>query len=108
MKPIPRKEYFKNECVCELTKELDKLAKLEEKHVWELFRHYMLIDSHPWNYKEPIPIRVPGGTVGGIWLDENFCITDIKIDTNYVVKTYPDDVNEKIKEKFLGTKIEIE
>lgn len=35
----------------------------------------------------------------------NNIITKIKVDKNYVVKTYPSDVNEQIQ-KFVGQKIE--
>ena len=44
--------------------------------------------------------------VGGIWIDKNNMITKIMIDTNYVVKTYPDDVND-LMEKYIREKIEV-
>ena len=47
---------------------------------------------------------MPGGTVGGIYFDNNI-ITKIVIDTNYVVKTYPANVNELIQ-RFVGEVIE--
>ena len=53
-----------------------------------------------------LAIRVPGGTVGGIWIDKNNMITKIVIDTNYVVKTYPDDVND-LMVKYIREKIEV-
>ncbi len=53
-----------------------------------------------------MPIRIPGGTLGSIEYDENKIITRIHVCTDYVVKTYPDNVNEQLQ-KFIGQKIEI-
>ena len=52
-------------------------------------------------------IRIPGGTVGNIFLDkaENI-ITKITIDTDYVVDSYPENVQEYVQ-KYVGEKIEI-
>lgn len=89
--------------VCELTDLLDTEAKLTK---FTVFKHYIMIDD--MSLKERcLPIRVPGGTVGGIWIDENNVITKISIDTNYVVKTYPNNINE-IVQKFIGQTIELE
>lgn len=66
--------------------------------------HYIYADNE-FRKKGCLALRVPGGTVGGIWVDKNNVITKIKIDTEYVVKTYPSNVNELIK-KFIETKIE--
>ena len=52
-------------------------------------------------------IRIPGGTVGGIKLDENNVIKEIKINTDYVVRTYPDDVEEIMNNEFIGAKMEV-
>lgn len=54
-----------------------------------------------------ITIRVPGGTVGGIWVDDHNVIIAIKVDTDYVVKTYSDELGAII-EKYIGKKIEFE
>lgn len=43
----------------------------------------------------------------GIWYDENNIIRKIVVDTKYVVKTYPSDVNEQLK-KFIGEKLEFD
>lgn len=51
-------------------------------------------------------IRVPGGTVGSIILDEDDDIYKINIDTDYVIDTYPEDINERIKE-FIGVRIKL-
>lgn len=97
---------FFTEYVCELTKELDKLSGIDnhEDYAW-VFHHYILRDS--WYIKNKcVAIRVPGGTVGCVWYDDDFRITKIEVDTNYVIKTYPDDINEIIQNKYVGTKIE--
>lgn len=86
---------------CELTDELDKLARLSKDGI---YYHYILGDEHCKN-KKCLAIRVPGGTVGGLWIDENNVIIKIEIDTNYVIETYPDNVNEVIQ-KYIGQTIE--
>ena len=43
--------------------------------------------------------------MGGMWIDDNNRIIKIIIDTDYVVSTYPDNVNELIQ-KFVGEIIE--
>ena len=52
-------------------------------------------------------IRIPGDTVGGIELDDNNVIKEIKVNTNYVVDTYPDNVEEIINNEFVGFKVEV-
>lgn len=89
-------EYF-----CDITSELDKLAGINADTLW---KHYVLANKYCIN-KKCLAIRIPGGTLGGIWFDDNNVITKIKVDKNYVVKTYPSDVNEQIQ-KFIGQKIE--
>ena len=91
------------EWTCDLTRDLDQMAGLDER------LHYIMKNTLKLVREEDPPyyfIRVPGGTVGSIWL-ENGCIRDIFIDTNYVVKSYPEDVNERIK-KYIGERIEDE
>lgn len=105
MKLDNRRTDFNNEYICELTKELDLLAKLTDKEFYDVFYHYIIADN--WCKKEKcLAIRVPGGTVGGIRIDDNNVITEIEIDTEYVVKTYPSDVNDLIQKKFIGEVIE--
>lgn len=88
-----------NEYYCEITTELDKLVGLDLNGHW---KHYVLCDYGDGS----LPIRIPGGTLGSIEYDENKIITKIHVCTDYVVKTYPDDVNEQLQ-KFIGQKIEI-
>lgn len=89
---------------CALTEELDRLCGIDKKD-FTRFRHYLLADKWCLD-RNCLAIRVPGGTVGGVTIDENKVITDIKIDTNYVIKTYPDDVNEKVR-KYIGETVKI-
>lgn len=101
MKLNNRTTGFRNGYICELTKEVDKLANLADE---TFFRHYILVyDYH--RKQRCFPIRVPGGTVGNIWVDNDDVITKIVIETNYVIKTYPKNINELIQ-KFVGTVIE--
>lgn len=88
-----------NEYYCEITIELDKLAGLDSNGHW---KHYVLCDYEDGS----LPIRIPGGTLGSIEYDENKIITKINVCTDYVVKTYPDNVNEQLQ-KFIGQKIEM-
>ena len=108
----PNSKYSKiGEYFCDITSELDKLAGINSDNIW---KHYILVDKYCINEKclancvneKCLAIRIPSGTLGGIWFDDNNIITKIEVDTNYVVKTYPDDVNEQIQ-KFVGQKIEI-
>lgn len=91
------------EWTCELTRDLDQMSGMDEK------LHYLQKDTLKLMGEEDIPdyfIRVPGGTVGSIWMD-NENIRDIFIDTGYVVDSYPEDVNERVK-KYIGERIETE
>lgn len=101
-----RRNNYNEEFVCYLTRELDKVSGISENQHYRLFHHYILADEWSMNNK-CLAIRVPGGTVGGVWITENNVITKIVVDTNYVVKTYPDDVNE-VMEKYVGEIIKFE
>lgn len=92
-----------NEYRCDLTKELDNMYGISRFKYYDMFYHYILADK--WcKDKKCLAIRVHGGTVGGIHFDNNI-ITKIVVDTNYVVKTYPTNINELIQ-KFIGEVIE--
>lgn len=90
-----------SEYISELTDELDKLAGFNNDEC-RLY-HYILVDNCG---DRCFPIRIHGGTVGGIWYDEKNIITKISIDVGYVVKSYPSNVNEII-EKYVGKEIRI-
>ena len=98
-KTVPWEAYF-----CDLTEELDKLAELEKHHTY--MRHYVYADDWAFNQK-CLPIRMPGRTTGGIWVDDDNVITKVEVDLDgCVIGKYPDDVNEKLQ-KYVGEKIEI-
>ena len=99
MKLERKNNYSSKEFICNLTKEFDEASGISDKH-HRFFQHYILADEWCRNNK-CLAIRVPGGTVGGIWIDDNNVITKIVVDTNYVVKTYPDNVN-KLMKKYIG------
>ena len=96
------KNYYLGEFICELTNELDKLAGFTElDKSWRF--HYVLLGKYV--RKNVIPIRIPGGTVGAITVDDDKKIVKISIATDYVVDTYPSDINEIMK-KYIGTKLD--
>lgn len=94
---------------CVIAKDLDIMSDRRNGEFWE--KHYIYIDSHDlqsfYNH-EPVDlaIRVPGGTVGDISLDENAIITAIHVDTNYVVTNYWRHVNKHLQ-KYVGGKVTI-
>lgn len=94
------KQYY-----CKFTEELDRCAGFDIRE-YPYYRHYLL-DYRDRDRFHNYPIRVPGGTVGSIYTDKNNKIIKISIDKDYVVKTYPDDLDEKL-EKYIGKKIEFE
>lgn len=94
----------RNAWTCEITWFLDQAAGLDER------LHYIVInDSILFDDEDPTTyyIRVPGGTVGSIWLDIDHNIRRIFIDTDFVVKSYPEDINEQMK-KFVGERMMVE
>ena len=92
-----------SEYLCELTTELDDLAKLDNGKEFHLF-HYIVLDDCAIDDK-CLPIRVYGGTVGAILFDDNNVITQITIQTDYVVRTYPSNINEVVQ-KYIGQKLD--
>lgn len=104
MKLEIRRKSTPDEYRCELTKELDLLAGLTQRDSYNIFYHYIFADSC-CKKEKCLAIRVPGGTVGDLWIDDNNVITKIVIDTDYVIKTYPNDVNDMIQ-RFIGETIE--
>lgn len=91
------------EYYCELTRELDSLAGFDNKESW-YFSHYILVDTYCIENKR-LAIRIPGGTLGGISFDENNVVTALNVCTDYVVHTYPKNVNDIIQ-KYIGYTIE--
>ena len=93
------KQYY-----CKFTEELDRCAGFDIGE-YSYYRHYLL-DYRDRDRFNNYPIRV-GGTVGGIWVDDHNVIIAIKVDTEYVVKTYSDELGAII-EKYIGKKIKFE
>ena len=89
-------EYF-----CELTEFLDNIT--EKKRL--SCRHYIL--GLPCDFADgALPIRLPGSTVGGVFIDKNNVITKVQIDGNYYKDIYPKDIN-KMLERYVGEKITV-
>lgn len=107
MKLTSRRVTMRDDYRCELTYFLDHEAGLDkDEDVYFYFYHYIM--AWPSDFKDRcLPLRVPGGTVGSIDFDENMIITKIGLDTDYVVKTYPEDIRKKL-ERFVGEKLEFE
>lgn len=102
---ILKDKYNNKSYYCKLTGDLDHCAGFTTIK-YQYYKHYLLDYRYTdgfYNY----PIRVPGGTVGGIWVDDHNVIVNIKIDRNYVVKTYSNEL-DAIIEKHIGKKIEFE
>lgn len=90
------------EYYCDLTREIDQLLGLSLDQYW---KHYILVDDSMIKDK-CFAIRIPGGTVGGIWINDENIITKIFVYTDYyVIEEYPADINEKLAH-FVGEKIE--
>lgn len=73
----------------------------------DVYCHYLLIDE--WikkNTNYGIPIRIPGCTVGGVWINAKREIVEISIESNNII-TYPDNINEIMK-KYIGVMIDYE
>ena len=89
---------------CEITWFLDQVAGLDERLHYIVINDLILFDDEkPATYY----IRVPGGTVGSIWLDYYYNIKSIVIDPNYVVESYPANINKQVK-KFVGERLMVE
>lgn len=104
MKLQLRRDDLSNDYRCDLTRYLDDVAKLSDGTYYDLYYHYIVADEL-CKKEKVLAIRVPGGTVGWIGIENDNTIHNIRIDTDYVVKTYPDDVNELVK-KYIGAVIE--
>ncbi len=94
---------------CVITEDLDIMSDRRNAKEWE--KHYIYIETGDlqsfYNHKPfDLAIRVPGGTVGTISLDENAIITAIHVDTNYVVTNYWRHVNKHLQ-KYVGGKVTI-
>ena len=114
MKLLNKNTWTDHEFTCELTEKLDELTKIGKYHpgkpdefYLDCYKHYIYAYQDDFKKEGYVAIRVPGGTVGDLEIDDNQIIKSITIDTNYVIKSYPENVNEIINELFVGQKIEI-
>ena len=90
----------RDEYVCELTEELDILSGLNKRESYRYgYKHYVYVTDSD-KKEHCYAIRVPGGTLGDIVTDNDDYIIDVVIDIDYV--------NEIIKKKYIGKKIEFE
>jgi hypothetical protein len=104
--PIVIRHKINDKYICDITNKLDKLANMNDDDSY--LKHYILVDKSCIKDRV-LPIRVPGCTVGGLWFDENYCITKIHIDSKvgYATKPYPENVNE-LMQKYIGRFLAIE
>lgn len=92
------REYY-----CDLTREMDQIIGISPDQYW---KHYVLYADELMKKDKCLAIRIPGGTVGGIWINDENIITKIFVYTDYyVIEKYPADINEKLAH-FVGEKIE--
>lgn len=96
-----------HEYECKLTEDLDELSGIKSEYGdLTVMRHYVLIEDRDIDEKA-FPIRVPGGTVGSIHLNDDRKIIEIRIDTDYVIKSYPENIKDIINEKYVGKRLVI-
>ena len=97
MQLVPKHTQMRDMWVCRLTDELDKLAHYQYRPL----QHYVYAKSEDFEDGELI-IRIPGSSIGGIWLNENNQIIRVLIEG----ERYPDNINEIMK-KYVGETIEV-
>lgn len=80
-----------DEYVCELTEFLDQFRD----ESWMPLRHYIIASE--LEFADGIlPIRLPGCTVGAIYLDENRAIRKVVIEGNAYKELYPENINQMV------------
>lgn len=90
------------EYYCDLTREIDQILGLSSD---QYRKHYILANDSMIKDK-CLAIRIPGGTVGGIWINNENIIVRVFVNPEYyVIEKYPADINEKLAH-FVGEKIE--
>lgn len=91
----------RDEYVCELTKFLDQFRDGS----WMPLRHYMIASK--LEFADGIlPIRLPGCTVGAVYLDENRTIRKVVIEGNAYKALYPENINEQVA-TYIGQSITV-
>ena len=101
---LTKDEYMMSETICDITKDLDHMSKLDTLEEYDSY-HHCIYFSRGDIKKHLLYLRVLGETVGSIEFDDNFIIKSISVDSNPIVRTYPTDVNEEIKKKYIGSKL---
>lgn len=95
---LEKRRIFSDQFYCDITKELDLLTGIQTNRNDGFFRHYILFDE--WCLKERcLAIRLPGRTVGGVWITDDNVIYKIAVD-NYDGE-YDKDINDAMQ-KYLG------
>lgn len=100
----PVSDYFKTRCMNIITKDLDKMAGITKDNYDCGYHHYCLNTSSDMKDKI-VAIRIPGGTVGYVKYNDENIITEIHVDTDYVVSTYWRNVNKHLQRDYIGKKI---
>lgn len=90
-----------DEYVCDLTEFLDQFRD----EGWMPLRHY-IIASELELADGILPLRLPGCTVGAVYLDENQTIRKVVIDGNAYKELYPENINELVA-TYIGQSITV-
>ena len=100
-----RNRWAYDEFRCDITYLLDDKSDIG-KDITYIFYHYVIAGKNEIKDKV-LPIRVPGGTIGAIKIDDERRITAIKLnsDTSHLVK-YPKNIAQML-EKYVGEIIKI-
>jgi hypothetical protein len=96
-----RRRMDSDEWINEITVEIDTclLPEFVEEDAYSGFSTYVVFCKE---FPDVIPIRYPGCTRGGIFLDSNDVITEIS--PGYTKYCYSDEIDEKVK-RFVGRKL---
>ena len=104
MKLIKRNRWACAEYRCDVTFLLDDESDIT-KDITHMFYHYIIANINDLKDKI-LPIRIPGGTIGAIEIDDDRRITSIKLNSDNVLVKYPNNIAHLL-EKYVGEIIEI-
>lgn len=84
MNKLILKERLPNMYRGEINEVLDNMFGLIDKspHLWSYEMKPIYYKEGPFAGQLIVPIRIPGETVGGIWINRNYIITEIRINQN--------------------------
>lgn len=94
-------DFGKAKCYNIITKDLDKMSGITKENYEYGYHHYILNNDDD----NLFVIRIPGGTVGYVKYNDENIITEIHVDTDYVVSTYWRNVNKHLQKDYIGKKI---